>query len=241
VKRQPVNPILWRAFLLNLPFVPAAYELKHGHTAQAQTAIDSLQPAFRARVRNLLGADDRSHVWKQAMPGHRRHFWFVIQELESRTLQTPELAQPVYYTHPFAHRPFVEYMLAVPPSVVCSPDQPRALMRAAFRGLLPEVVLRRRSKASFRTVFNQALRPLAAALLQTIDKTHLVVCGFVDPVSLESRLRRFLNGLECNSSQLSHLMIVEFWLRRRKARLQTEVGRAQVVSAGAASAQTAPF
>jgi hypothetical protein len=90
-------------------------------------------------------------------------------------------------------------------------------MRRAFAGLLPSLVLNRKSKAAYTSVYVQALMPLAAALLKRPTGIQLVERGYVDRKSLTSRLERFTQGLDCNESQLRVLILFEFWLRNRVA------------------------
>ena len=132
--------------------------------------------------------------------------------LSSRRLQAPEALQHIDYTHPFAHRPLIEFMLTIPGEVICGPGEPRRLMRRAFAKLLPEAVVRRRSKASFGEVFNRTLAPLAAAMLAAPGKLRTVELGYVDRASLLSRLERYAQGLECNALQLQSIILLEYWL-----------------------------
>ena len=134
--------------------------------------------------------------------------------LEMRTLQAPEPLQDLDYTHPFAHRPLVEFLMSVPPDVLCRPGEPRRLMRSALSDLWSLKLRTRRSKGLFNTPWQQALRPLARVLLKA-KQWHLVERGFVDRSSLVSRLQRLSNGLDCNESQLRQIILLELWLRNR--------------------------
>jgi asparagine synthase (glutamine-hydrolysing) len=176
---------------------------------------DSLIPGVRACLarydRERLAIDDLRH----APPGRRRRFQSAAEFLQSRRLQTPEALEPLSYTHPYAHRPLVEFMLTIPARIVCAPGQPRRLMRRAFAGLLPPAVLNRKSKASYNPVFRSALLPMATALLKTPRKIELVERGLVDRASLLARLEKFRQGLDCNETQLRQVLLFEFWLRKR--------------------------
>jgi hypothetical protein len=44
---------------------------------------------------------------------------------------------------------------------------------------------------------------------------RMVESGYVDRRSVMERLKRFTEGLDCNSSQLRQLILFEFWLRNR--------------------------
>jgi hypothetical protein len=90
-------------------------------------------------------------------------------------------------------------------------------MRRAFAGLLPPMVLNRKSKAAYTSVYYQALMPLAAAMLNRPTEIQLVERGYLDRTSLTSRLERFTQGLDCNEFQLRMIILFEFWLRNRVA------------------------
>jgi asparagine synthase (glutamine-hydrolysing) len=207
--RAPVYPILWRALRANFH---RGHPSENSDLRVGALSGDSLRASFRKRM--ALAAPPQSRPsWRDVSPGRRKHFWAVAETLEARQLQCPELLQDVSYSHPFAHRPLVEFMLTIPAAIVCRPGEPRRLMRRAFAGLLPEVVLKRRSKASYDGAFVQALRPPANHLLQTLDKMCLVERGYVDRESIRIRLGRLLQGLDCNGAQLRRLILLEYWIR----------------------------
>jgi hypothetical protein len=87
-------------------------------------------------------------------------------------------------------------------------------MRSALSDLWPRKVRERRSKASFNTPWQEALRPLAHLLLQE-KQLQVVERGFVDRTSVRSRLERFSVELDCNSAQLRQIILLELWLRKR--------------------------
>src|SRR3712207_753895 len=134
--------------------------------------------------------------------------------LELPQLHPCEPLQHLDYTHPFAHRPLVEFLMAVPPDVLCRPGEPRRLMRSAFSDLWPAKLRGRRSKGLFNTPWQEALRPLARALLKD-RRLQLAERGFVDLTSALSRMERLAVGLECNEAQLRQVILLELWLRNR--------------------------
>jgi hypothetical protein len=127
--------------------------------------------------------------------------------LELRMLQAPGPLQHLDYTHPFAHRPLVEFLMAVPTDVLCRPGEPRRLMRSALSDLWPPKLRTRRSKGLFNTPWQEALQPLARLLLED-RHWQLVERGFVDRTSLLSRLQWLCAGLDCNQSQLRHIILL---------------------------------
>jgi hypothetical protein len=210
--RVPIYSIFWRALRSNCtawaaPSVAESMCDRYGH-------IDSLSHAFRKRV--ALSGQDRhgDEGWHAAPPRRRQLFRSVSETLAARVLQVPESLQHISYSHPFAHRPLVEFMLTVPPRIVCRPGEPRRLMRRAFADLLPPIVLRRKSKSVYSLAYREALLPMAKQLLARPGDIRLVEFRFVDQVSFTQRLRRFTDGLDCNESQLRQLILLEFWMRR---------------------------
>jgi asparagine synthase (glutamine-hydrolysing) len=208
ILRLPVYRILWHAAQAALPssLTPAAiYTTGDGSYApkSVETSLTLSEPA------NFFSTD-----WLHAAPERRKYFYSLAMALELRTLQPPEPLQHLDYTHPFAHRPLVEFLMTVPTDVLCRPGEPRRLMRSAFSDLWPHKLRERRSKGSFNAPWQAATRPLARALLQA-KTLHSVERGFVDRASVRSRLERLCLGLDCNESQLRQIILLELWLRNR--------------------------
>jgi len=208
ILRLPVYRILWHAAQAALPssLTPAAiYTAGDGSYApkSVETSLTLSEPA------NFFSND-----WLHAAPERRKYFYSLSMALELRTLQAPEPLQHLDYTHPFAHRPLVEFLTTVPTDVLCRPGEPRRLMRSAFSELWPLKLRERRSKGSFNAPWQAATRPLARALLKA-KTLHSVERGFVDRASVRSRLERLCLGLDCNESQLRQIILLELWLRNR--------------------------
>ena len=213
ILRLPVYRILWQAAQAALPpsLTPAAiYTAGDGSYApkSVETSLTLPEPA------NQLSND-----WLHAAPERRKYFYSLSMALELRTLQPPEPLQHLDYTHPFSHRPLVEFLMTVPTDVLCRPGEPRRLMRSAFSDLWPGKLRERRSKGSFNAPWQAATRPLARALLKA-KSLHSVERGFVDGDSVRSRLERLCLGLDCNESQLRQIILLELWLRNRESSKQ---------------------
>ena len=212
----PIYSVLWRGFRAALPswLTPdAIYAISDG-SFMPKSAETSLLPS---RIGQANLRDSRcffSDVWMQAPPERRKHFRQFSTLLELRTFQAPESLQDLDYTHPFVHRPLVEFLLAVPASVLCRPGEPRKLMRSTLSHLWPVKLRKRRSKSLFNAPWQEALRPLARVLLRS-KRFHVVDHGFADRDSLISRLRSLAVGLDCNEAQLRQIIVLELWLRCR--------------------------
>src|SRR5215213_4771657 len=212
ILRRPVYQILWRAAQAALPssLTPAAIYTTSDGSYAPKSVETSLVHRFNVSDPSSFFSND----WLQAAPERRKYFYSLSMALELRTLQAPESLQHLEYTHPFAHRPLVEFLTTVPTDVLCRPGEPRRLMRSAFSELWPLKLRERRSKGSFNAPWQAATRPLARALLKA-KTLHSVERGFVDRASVRSRLERLCLGLDCNESQLRQIILLELWLRNR--------------------------
>jgi asparagine synthase (glutamine-hydrolysing) len=214
--RVPIYPILWRAMRLSLsswtPEPTADLTPTSGLPRFEATSLTARLSGMAAET----AAEPHEYNWRAAAPDRRRRFRAMASMLATRRLQTPEALRRFSFTHPFAHRPLVEFILTIPPAQLCGPGEPRRLMRRAFQGLLPAAVLRRRSKASFGDVFDRAFLPMAASLQEQPDRLLTIEFGYVDRAGLLDRLERYAQGLDCNSGQLRAIILLEYWLRSRQ-------------------------
>jgi asparagine synthase (glutamine-hydrolysing) len=221
----PVYSIFWRAlrtawFSWTAPTLSDPFSGKPGKF----TTLDSLTPRMCALI-PLAGAESGDcDEWRGAMPSRRRRFRMFTHILEGRVLQTPEPLQHLSWSHPFAHRPLAEFMLAIPPGQVCRPNQPRRLMRRALASILPPEIVKRKSKAAYAQPFREALLPLSSILLREPARILTVEAGFLERATLLERLERFSQGLDCNEFQLRQILLFEFWLRNREAGRQPFAG-----------------
>jgi hypothetical protein len=226
--RIPLSWILWRSLRWSLPpaFISRRTWEWKGWPDKARQTEDSLAPAFRGRAPS---GDEifPSREWRHARPERRRHLRDIMLFLDTRKLQAPEPLDHLDFTHPYAHRPLVAFMLSIPADIVCRPGEPRRLMRRAFRDLWPPALRGRRSKDGFGGVFLDSLRPLAQDLLQAGRPLQVVERGYIDGTSLRRRLERLTLSLPCNEGQLRHIILLELWLRtlggRGRDRLESSV------------------
>lgn len=215
--QTPVYPILGRAIRETYGSWIPPIQPEASVGAAAGSSEESLTQAFRARIAGEEENLTAESSVRDAPPGRRARFRLAAAVLQSRRLQTPETLEHISYSHPYSHRPLVEFMLAIPAHIVVAPGEPRRLMRRAFAGLLPPAVLGRRSKGSYTPAYREAFMPSAAALLQAGGRIQVVERGFVEPQSFTNRLQKFTQGLDCNETQLRQILLLEFWLRARMA------------------------
>ena len=205
VLRRPIYQVLGRAIGALFPPAMAPAAIYTG-------ADGSYTPKSTETSLTYEPQSPFTNTWMQAPPERRKHFRALTTILELRALQAPEPLQHLDYTHPYAHRPMVEFLMMVPANVLCGPAEPRKLMRSALSHLWPTRLRARRSKGSFNLPWQEALRPVARTLLNG-EELQVVDRGFVDGDSVRSRLQRLSTGLDCNEGQLRQIVLLELWLR----------------------------
>src|ERR1700722_5759834 len=216
ILRLPIYRVLWQAVEAAFPATFAQtpiYTASDGSYTVKSTET-SLAPGLIDRIGLSDSGNFFSNAWMEAPPERRKYFLALSRMLELRSLQVPELWNHLDYTHPYAHRPLVEFLMTVPADVLCRPGEPRRLMRSTLSDLWPRKLRMRRSKGLFNLPWQEALRPLALSLLRT-GKLHLDERGYVDRESVFSRLQRLSTGLDCNEAQLRYIVLLYFWLCNR--------------------------
>jgi asparagine synthase (glutamine-hydrolysing) len=214
VTRLPVLWILARAMraALGAPFASPDLYVSGGERTQPHENL-----SLAARLRSRIGVEPErlfSTEWMQAPPERRSHFRALSLLQELRPLQRPDAFRALDYTHPFAHRPLVEFLMSIPPDVLCRPGEPRRMMRRALGAMWPAKLRARRSKSLFGVPYFEALKPLVRSLLDE-RQWQVVERGWVDAGSLASRLEKLRAGLDCNEPQLRQIILLECWLRNR--------------------------
>jgi asparagine synthase (glutamine-hydrolysing) len=216
VLKVPAALILTRALKATLSRGDAGHDV---YSAEGLLAPRRDDTSLVTTLQRTTGVDDARNVfssgWTDAPPERRKHFRALSLLRELRTLQRPDSLEGLDYTHPFTHRPLVEFLLTVPADVLCQPGRPRLLMRRAFEDLWPPAIRTRRSKSLFGGPWNDALRPMAINLLAS-PRPLVVERGWIDLAGLTTRLERLICGLECNEPQLRQIILLEYWLRGRE-------------------------
>jgi asparagine synthase (glutamine-hydrolysing) len=119
--------------------------------------------------------------------------------------------------HPFAHRPLVEYLLAIPGDELSAPGNTRSLMRRAFAGLVPDRILRRTSKGHYAPAALRAARVRSKAL-PPIEQLECVERGWIDPQRLSAAVCMLDVGGSDALLNVQRVLRVERWLASRNRR-----------------------
>jgi len=123
--------------------------------------------------------------------------------------------EPVF---PFLDRDLLSFLMAVPGGMKTRNGVPKALLREAMRGVLPEAIRERRWKADWAHRVNEGMREDFPRVLHHIRSGGLAVeLGYVKRRVLEKELPRLGDRLEepnCIASwSVAKLLALELWLQ----------------------------
>jgi asparagine synthase (glutamine-hydrolysing) len=212
------------------PFVEVAWELArsglHSRLArglepglnESQVAgLSLLTPRSQSIARDHGNDLGIARALSEVRPSKRRLASLLLEYSLRGRLTAP--SQPAYVIHayPFAHRPLVEYMLAIPQEELSAPGEPRSLMRRAFRGLVPARILRRVSKGYYPPAVMRAIRPLAASM-RPVENLEVVRRGWIDPRRLDAAILSLIDGGGCTGGAVGQALRLEQWLASRHRR-----------------------
>jgi asparagine synthase (glutamine-hydrolysing) len=167
-----------------------------------------------------------SLCYREAMPSQRSFFRTISSYQMTRPLTVrSQQFEPVKSTHPYCHRPLVEFVAGIPRRQLCGIGRPRDLMRRAFSGILPRPVLERRTKALADSASDKSI----LAVLPAISSSELQTeCrGYVDGVNFR-RILRNPQATDYDRCQLTQALILEVWLRTRNSRRPALTSAAKV-------------
>ena len=129
--------------------------------------------------------------------------------------------------YPFLHRPLVELALAMPWSLKAVPGEPKAVLRRAMKGILPERVRCRTQNASTGHAAYNGLRKEWPVLEQIVDSSVLVELGAVDRERLRTALHMARQGHAPDLGGLLSTLTLDAWLQhafhgRQRPRVNAE-------------------
>lgn len=156
----------------------------------------------------------------------------VLDTSITARLEVPNESAGVLFTYPFAHRPLIDFVLAIPGDELSAPAATRALMRRAFDGLLPPRVLGRLSKGYYPPALSRAVRPLAAAL-RPVEQMEVVRRGWLDPARVDAAIRVLVDGGGNSSGTVQRVLRLEQWLRSRDRRAPAAMPKGKEVTTNA--------
>jgi asparagine synthase (glutamine-hydrolysing) len=211
----------WAVLRLGLwPLLPQTLRLAIRRFVGRDGRPSWITPSFASRIH----LTDRLHVETR----RRRHASFAQEDL-CRALTTGwqshgnELGErfssrlELEERSPLADRRVIEFALALPETQRWRHDQPKFILRQAMRGLLPESVRQRRTKAEFSHAFADTLQAYGGT--QLFDSLLTERLGWVDGEEVRALYRRLTELYAQGDKRYIHytwplwmIVGIELWL-----------------------------
>jgi asparagine synthase (glutamine-hydrolysing) len=117
--------------------------------------------------------------------------------------------------HPFLDRDLVEFALALPAAACAQPGARKWILREAMRGILPDVIRRRRGKGSVDARSSWTMSHRGDAIESLLRDPILAQLGCLEPTVLRTSLAEAANGADHLRSNIIRTLALETWLRVR--------------------------
>ncbi|MEO7986234.1 MAG: asparagine synthase-related protein [Gemmatimonadales bacterium] len=124
--------------------------------------------------------------------------------------------------HPFLYRPLIEMCLGLAPHHCSRPLRPKAILREAMEGILPEVVRTRTGKGGIDSRIAWSLVRERRRVARLIRDPLLAQWGFVEPRRLAAEVDAILAGREASVVPLMATLSAETWLQVRSGQWTVE-------------------
>jgi len=167
----------------------------------------------RARAPRRFRSEHREQSWRCLTSGN--YLASILQAHNSAAALGMEVA------YPFRDRDLVTFLANVPGDVITRDGVPKALLRDATIGVLPDAIRLRRWKGDGTSFSNRASRLALEALSQSLERDSLSArAGLVDIDALRSHvngpLRQALAGNDSAHPgwQVADTLALELWMRR---------------------------
>jgi asparagine synthase (glutamine-hydrolysing) len=123
----------------------------------------------------------------------------------------------VNYQTPFLDDEVVRACWSVPASVRTTPTTPKPLLQHAVQGVVPDVLLDRRTKGDYTSLSYRGLRANVSMLDDLFTQSRLGALGLVDDKSLRRVVRQGAAGVAIRLGAFDVLVSTELWLRGQDA------------------------
>ncbi|MGH9853093.1 MAG: asparagine synthase-related protein [Blastocatellia bacterium] len=121
-------------------------------------------------------------------------------------------------SHPYLHRPLVEFLQAIPFEQRVRPGETRSLMRRALSDLLPEKILKRQGKKGPEEALFRAVARQWPQLNPIFKDARVCTGGYIGAKALQATLERVRHGCGTHSFAVIQTISLEFWLRALERR-----------------------
>ena len=170
----------------------------------------------RMKLQSRMVATDRLRSFRK--PSARDQARGFLSTVKSISSCWREEQVGIDVTYPYAHRPLVEFLQALPLDQLLRPGENRVVMRRMLSGILPPEIAARRGKGNPREAIFRAIARESARLKTVFEDSQLCARGYIEKEPLLAALDRARHGYETHSAFLVQTISLEFWLRGLDAR-----------------------
>jgi asparagine synthase (glutamine-hydrolysing) len=211
--RKPFVEIVWGLQQATVAGSIRAWQERAMTTSR--NGLELLTPGLRELVED--DGPTLGDLTRGVRPARRNLALQIIADASASQLTIPEAARGLFFSHPYTHRPLVDFVLAIPGEELSAPGEIRSLMRRAFAGLVPDRILRRVSKGYYPPSSARALRD-AAAGLPPVERLEVVRRGWISGDRLGLAIRRLIDGGGTTAREVRRVLRLEHWLEARSRR-----------------------
>jgi asparagine synthase (glutamine-hydrolysing) len=224
--KRPYFELLWRNGVI--PLLPRGAQILCGLKPNLKLPYwfdEKFVARMSLRRRNLGPVD----VFGFRLPSGRDQAIGFLSAMRVISRASYRARGCIEVSHPYLHRPLVEFLQAIPFEQRARPSETRSLMRRALRGLLPERILNRKTKRGPDEAFFRAIARGWHKFQPMFENAQSCNRGYLNAEALLVALERAKHGCERYSFALIQTISLEFWLRALERR-NSIVGNANGLS-----------
>jgi asparagine synthase (glutamine-hydrolysing) len=141
------------------------------------------------------------------------------------TLDTYAAYSGIDWRYPFYDRRIIDFMLSLPPRLSFRDGYSRCILRQSMKGMLPEPVRRRITKAHGGDLQALGMKERETSrVCSLINNSRAVQIGLVDPARLSRAWEVFRDTEKVPARPLVRYLCAEAWLRHYEKILADQTG-----------------
>ena len=175
---------------------------------------------FHSRTRRPAGEPLSQPSQRFASPAQRYLYECLSDPFRLHCLKMKDRASArcgVEHRHPFHDRRLIELSLALPPDQLWRGGQGKSILRRAMKGLVPDEILQRNTKAEFSHASAQLFG--SDSIAPVFHSLRIAEQGWVDPKQVSAIYQEFMSVYRSGNETpprgwpLSMILGVELWFR----------------------------
>jgi asparagine synthase (glutamine-hydrolysing) len=208
--KRPYLDLLWRDGVI--PLLPTNLQILFSLNQKTKLA-----PWFDERFIERMNLRERrlglTDVFGFNLPSGRDQSIGFLSAMRTIAKASYRARGFIEVSHPYVHRPLVEFLQAIPFEQRVRPGETRSLMRRALRDLLPEKILKRKGKKGPEEALFRALAREYNRLQPIFENARVCAHGYMNAEALQAALEKARHGCQKYSFAVLQTISLEFWLR----------------------------